>query len=85
MPCSQWAPCHHNLSIPMTDEQREAYEDRANTQRKLIESQREYIEVLEARPPKTIVTNNTDIVIMAALFGFGIGLMSGFLINTFFQ
>lgn len=54
----------------MTDEQREAYED--------------HIKTLEARPPKTIVTNNTDIVIMAALFGFGLGLMSGFLINTFF-
>ena len=68
----------------MTDEQREAYEDRANSQRKLIDSQREYIEVLKARPPKIVTTSNKDVVIMAALFGFGLGLMSGLLINIFF-
>lgn len=68
----------------MTDEQREAYEFQANSQRKLIDSQREYIEVLEARPPKVVTINNKDVVLMSALFGFGLGLMSGFLINIFF-
>lgn len=67
----------------MTDEQREAYEFQANSQRKLIESQREYIEVLEARPAKTVFINNKDVIIATAVFGFGLGLMSGFLINLF--